>query len=129
MTFEPIRVEGLAELQAALRGFPGRVSREFNRELRRVAEPVRLSIEARMASNISHMKPGSRWISARVGVSKNEVYIVPKQRKNSGPKSARPNFSVLAMQRAYLPAEAEVAPGLEKAAEAAVEKAAREVSS
>ena len=126
-----IKVEGLAELRAAMTAFPAAVSREFTKDMRAAVEPARQAIEGRMASEISHMKSGSPWIGARAGVTKNAVYVVPKQRGARGAKAhgRRPNFATLAMEKAYLPSQAEATAGLVVAAEAAVVKAARSVSS
>lgn len=124
---EPIHVEGLRELQAGLRAFAPEVRREFSKGMRAAVEPARRAIESRMGSEISHMKSGSPWVGARAGVSLNAVYIVPQQRSTRGPLR-RPNFAQLAMQRAYVPSQAEAVPGLLAAAEVAVAKAARGVS-
>ena len=130
MATEPLKVEGLAELQAALRGVPVEIAREFRRDMRAAVEPARQAVEARMGSEIPHMKPGSSWINARVGVTKSAVYIVPAQRGSHGRgKGGRPNFATLAMTRAYEPSQAEAMPELIKAAEAAIARAARRVSS
>jgi hypothetical protein len=129
MATEPLKVEGLVELQAALRGFPAGVAREFRRDMRAAVEPARQAVEARMASEIPHMKPGSPWINARTGVAKSAVYIVPAQRGVRGRgKGGRPNFATLAMERAYEPSQVEAMPALVKAAEAAIARAARTVS-
>lgn len=122
-----IRVEGLSELQVALRAFPREVARQFNKDMAAAVEPARQAIESRMAG-ISHMVSGSPWIAARTGVSVGAVYIVPRSRGSRGGKRARPNFAGLAMSEAYEPSQAEAVGGLVKAAEMAVEKAARTVS-
>jgi hypothetical protein len=126
MASDAIKVEGLAEMRAALRVFPAEVSRELTKGLRAAVEPARQAIEGRMASEISHMKPGSPWINARTGVARDMVYIVPKERGARGAKAhgKRPNFSHLALSLAYEPSAAEAAAGVALAAEAAIAKAA-----
>jgi hypothetical protein len=121
-----IKVEGLTELRAALTAFPAVFSREFTKDMRAAVEPARQATEGRMASEISHMKPGSPWIGVRAGVTKSTVYMVPKQRGVRDVKSParRPNFATLAMEKAYLPSQAEAAAGVALAAEAAIAKAA-----
>lgn len=132
---DAIKVEGLAELRAALRAFPAEVNREFNKDMRAAVEPARQAIEGRMASDISHMKDGSPWIAARTGTSLNYVYIVPNQRGSRGASASRkrpaskgelsrkrPNFAPLAMSKAYEPARTEMAAGVTVAAEAAIAK-------
>ena len=122
-----IRVEGLKELQLALRAFAPEVRKEFNVGMKAAIEPARAAIQSRMEA-LPHMKAGSPWVQARAGISLNFAYVVPQQRGSSVQSRKRPNFAGLAMSRAYEPSQAEAIPGLLKVAEAAVATAARAVS-
>ena len=122
-----IRVEGLKELQLALRAFAPEVRQEFNVGMRAAIEPARAAIESRMAA-LPHMKAGSPRIQARAGISVNFTYIAPRKSGTNVKSRKRPNFAELAMSRAYEPSQAEAIPALLRIAEASVATAARAVT-
>jgi hypothetical protein len=122
-----IRIEGLNELQLALRAFAPEVRKEFNVGMKAAIEPARAAIESRMAA-IPHMNAGSPWIQARTGLSLNFAYVAPQKSGTNVKSRKRPNFAELAMTRAYEPSQAEAVPALLRIAESAVATAARAVT-
>ena len=88
--------------------------RGLRKDLRKIAEPVRVKAESLARSEISHI--GDRWARARLGVSgRGIVYVVPTSRRRKG--KPRPNLAPLLLDRAYQPAldqsKAEVIRGIE----------------
>jgi hypothetical protein len=73
--------------------------------LRQVAEPVQRGAEELARANIS--KIGPRWSKMRVGVTRDLVYVAPRQRGTRGGGAnprRRPNLAPLLMDRAMQPA-------------------------
>jgi hypothetical protein len=77
----------------------------YRRSLRDVAEPVRLDAEGLAANSITRIGP--RWYRMRTGVTRNLIYVAPRQRgvKTRGlDPRRRPNLGNLLMDRAMEPA-------------------------
>lgn len=103
-----IRVKGFREMQRVLKVAPRDLRLEMRRELRGVAEPVRLDAERLARSRITRI--GVPWSQMRVGVTQRLVYVAPRQRgvKARGDRRyRRPNLADLLMGRAMEPALAE----------------------
>ena len=100
-----IRVRGFQEVQRTLARAPRDLRLEIRRELRAVAEPVRLDAERLARENIRRI--GIPWSQMRVGVTQKVVYIAPKQRgvkSRTDRRLRRPNLADLLMGRAMEPA-------------------------
>lgn len=100
-----IRVEGLRDLQAALARADRATRLGVRAELRRVADPVQRSAESLARTNIRNIGP--RWSRMRIGVTRNLVYVAPRQKgvRVRGPHPLRrPNLASLLMDRAMEPA-------------------------
>ena len=95
------RVHGLAAMQRAFATANKDLSKDLRAKLRKVAEPVRSDAETRAVSQIPGV--GRDWSRFRTGVTRNSVYVAPRER---GRRSAyrRPNFAGLLMDRAMQPA-------------------------
>ena len=95
------RMHGLAEMQRAFSRANKDLSKELRTSLQKVAEPVRSDAEVRAVSQIPNV--GGHWSRFRTGVTRNSVYVAPRER---GRRSAlrRPNFAGLLMDRAMQPA-------------------------
>jgi len=100
----PVVVEGLHELQASLAHADRSLRLGVRRGLRQVAEPVQRGAEELAQANISHIGP--RWSRMRVGITRDLVYVAPRQRgtRGKGGPRARPNLGSLLMNRAMEPA-------------------------
>lgn len=99
----PIVVEGLHELQASLTHADRSLRLGVRKGLRQVAEPVQRGAEELAQANISRIGP--RWSRMRVGITRDLVYVAPRQRGTRGRRpSSRPNLAPLLMERAMQPA-------------------------
>lgn len=96
-----LRVEGLRELQRALKVADADLQRDFRETLRRVAEPVRVDAEQLALLGIPRI--GLPWSRMRVGVTQTLVYVAPK-RRGRGQHRRRPNLFGLLMSRSLEPA-------------------------
>jgi hypothetical protein len=100
-----VEVRGLRELELLARSKGREASRELNRGLRSVAEPIRRDAEQLAATNITRIGP--KWSKMRVGVTQRLVYVAPRERGVKGrgdlPKR-RPKFADLMQARAMQPA-------------------------
>lgn len=99
-----IRVQGLHELQAALAHADRQTRLGIRGGLRQVAEPVQRGAEQLAAANISRIGP--RWSKMRVGITRDLVYVAPRQRGGGRGRDPRrrPNLARLLMDRAMQPA-------------------------
>jgi hypothetical protein len=106
-----LRVDNLHELQAAFAKFEPETRRVFRAGLRQVAEPVQRGAEQLAEQNISRIGP--RWSKMRIGITRDLVYVAPRQRgtRGRGPAGRRrgqgfanPPFSDILMGRAMEPA-------------------------
>jgi hypothetical protein len=109
----PIQVEGLHELQAALAKADRKVRLGVRTGLRQAAEPVQRGAEQLAMSEIRNMSKSPRWSKMRVGVTRDLVYVAPRQKGTRGRGPARfrrgqgfahPPFSDILMDRAMQPA-------------------------
>src|SRR5262245_26790821 len=77
----------------------------FRRELRNVARPVQQDAEQLATTRIRSMPRSPQWARMRVGITRREVYVVPRQKgvRGQGPK-ARPKFATEMYYRAMQPA-------------------------
>jgi hypothetical protein len=101
---QPIRVEGLRELQRAFKAADKTLQKDLRSGLRAAAEPVRASAETLAVEKITRI--GVPWSRMRVGVTQREVYVAPRQRGQKGKdqRLRRPNLFDLLMGRALEPA-------------------------
>lgn len=118
MPFNGIRVEGLAELQRALREADRAVAKDLRAELKKAGEPVRARAESRASSGIRNI--GGKWSRMKLGATGRMVYIAPAARPSGG--SARPNLAPLLLQRAMVPAVSEKRGEVEEALEAWIDR-------
>jgi len=108
----PVVVTGLRELNRAFQNTDRDTRLGWRAEMRQVAEPVRRDAEQRAISAIPRMPWSPRWARMRVGVTRQMVYVAPRQRgvrwnkKNPGYRfeQRRPNLGNLLMDRALIPA-------------------------
>lgn len=97
-----IEVEGLAEIQAALKELDVNLARSLKKELLDAGEPVGRTAKAFALSEIPKMT--EPWSDFRVGSLTAIIYIAPKQRGTRDPRKKRPNFAGLLFTRAMEPA-------------------------
>lgn len=100
-----IRVEGLRELNIALRKADRQTRLGIRGGLRQVAEPVQRGAEDLAMSEIPGMARSPRWSRMRIGITRDLVYVAPRERgtRGKGPRH-RPNLAPLLMDRAMQPA-------------------------
>lgn len=101
MAAQPIRIQGLRDLQRAFALADKMLSRELTGRLREAAEPVRGSAESRAETRIRNI--GIPWSRMRVGVTRVGVYVAPRKRGRATARS-RPNLAGLLLVRAMQPA-------------------------
>jgi hypothetical protein len=121
----PVAVRGLRQLSAALSKADRDVWLGWRRGLREIAEPVRRDAEQLATQNITRIGP--RWRKMRTGVTRNLVYVAPRQRgiKTTGDRrKARPNLAGLLMDRAMEPALYQHEPEIEIAVERLLDRMA-----
>lgn len=95
-----VRVEGLRELNRALRTVSAGVRRDLRGQLRTAAEPARSEAQSLAFSQISNIGPV--WGRMKIGVTTSAVYIAPATRRQGG--SPRPNLGGLLLRQAMIPA-------------------------
>jgi hypothetical protein len=107
----PVAVRGLRDLQAALAKADKETRLGVRAGLRQLAQPVQQGAEQLALANISRIGP--RWSRMRIGVTRNLVYVAPRQKgtRGRGPAGrrrgqgfAQPPFSDILMGRAMEPA-------------------------
>ena len=102
----PVEVRGFHQLQAALAKADKQTRLGVRAGLRQVAKPVQDGAEQLARSEIR--KVGPRWSKMRVGITRDLVYVAPRQRgvKNRNPTDPRrrPKFGTLLMEKAMEPA-------------------------
>lgn len=99
-----VTVKGLHELQAALAHAERDVRLGVRAELRSVARPIQQDAQRLAASEITGMARSPRWAGMRIGVTRNLVYVAPRQKGVRGGPKRRPNLAGLMMARAMEPA-------------------------
>lgn len=98
-------LQGFTELQRSFAVAGGTVARDFRRELREAAEPVRADAEQLAVAGIPRI--GLPWARMRVGVTSRSVYVAPRQRgvtSRARVRARRPNLASLLLGRAMEPA-------------------------
>jgi hypothetical protein len=104
MAAQPVRIEGLAELQRAFALVDRRLSRDLRSALESSAEPVRSDAQSLALTQIRRMT--LPWSRMRTGVTRNSVYVVPVERGDKTRRGSRrrPRFKNLMLERAMEPA-------------------------
>jgi hypothetical protein len=100
-------VSGLRDVNAAFAHTNRDLRLGWRAGMRQIAEPVRRDAEQLAMSSIRHMPASPRWSRMRIGVTRNMVYVAPRQRGYKGRgrhPSKRPNLGNLLMNRAMQPA-------------------------
>jgi hypothetical protein len=100
MAMAAVQIEGLREVNFALKFIDKGEARAIRQEFAQAAQPVADSAESLALANIRNMGPD--WARMRVGVTTREVYVAPASRRRRG--TARPNVGRLLFERAMLPA-------------------------
>jgi hypothetical protein len=103
----PVVVKGLRDVNAAFAKTDRDLRLGWRAGMRQVAEPVRRDAEQSAMSDIRRMPGSPKWARMRVGVTRQMVYVAPRQRgtRGRGPAGrARPNLGNLLMDRAMQPA-------------------------
>ncbi len=106
-------VFGLRDVQAAFADADKQLRLGIRGSLRQIAEPVRQGAEELAMSTMRNMPRSPRWSKMRIGISRDLVYVAPRQRgfkgrgydpRRRGYGYAHPPFSDLVMDRAMQPA-------------------------
>lgn len=120
-----VEVEGLAELQRALRELPGGIQQALKRGLIQGAEPIRTRAEALAAAEISGMsrQVTAHWQGMRVGTQGPLVYLAPASRGARHQPRRRPNLGGLLLGKAMEPALVQGEDRLSAAVEREIDKA------
>jgi hypothetical protein len=95
-----VHVQGLRELQRALKKLESELAGEIRRELHDLAKPVAVEASRLAAEEITNITP--RWAAMKTGATMRGAYIAPAARRGRG--TGRPNLAGLLMTRAMLPA-------------------------
>lgn len=120
-----MRVEGLRELNTALRQADRQVRLGIRGGLRHVAEPVQRGAEELAQSQIRRMPKSPRWSKMRIGLTRDLVYVAPRERGTRGKGGKhRPNLASLLMDRAMEPALEKHASEIERRFEELLDHAA-----
>jgi hypothetical protein len=117
-----VYVTGLRELSSAFNKLGGEVRKEYRTSERQIAEPIRRDAESLAMSEVRNMPASPKWSKMRIGVTRDLIYVVPRQRGVKGrgqdPRRRGPQFTRLMMDRAMRPAlarnEADVTRGIEQ---------------
>lgn len=114
-----LHVTGLPQLHAALKKADRDTRLGVRAELRDVARPVQQTAQSLALATISGMPRSPRWAAMRIGVTRNLIYVAPRQKGTRGRRRRRPNLGDLLMSRAMEPAleqhRANVEHGFERA--------------
>ena len=103
----PVVVQGLRELNRAFADTDREIRLGWRAAERQIAEPIRQDAEQRALSSIPRMAASPKWARMRVGVTRQMVYVAPRQRgvKTKGRRQmGRPNLFDLLLERALIPA-------------------------
>jgi len=108
-------VYGLSDLQAAFKDADRQLRLGIRAELRQIAEPVAREAEQLALDSIRRMPRSPKWSKMRIGVTRNLVYVAPRQKgtHGRGPRR-RPNLADLLLDRAMEPALERNTPGIER---------------
>jgi hypothetical protein len=114
-------VSGLSDVQAAFRDAERQLRLAFRGELRHIAEPVARDTEQLAPSSMSGISRSPRWGKMRIGVTRNLVYVAPREKGLRGRgnvsnarRRANTRFADLLMGRAMEPALERNTPGIER---------------
>lgn len=110
-------VTGLAQIQRDLAKSGPAVGKAMRLGLREAADPVAQAAEQLSLAQIRRMPRSPQWAETRIGITRQAVYIVPKQRgvrtRNPFDSRRRPNLVGLMMGRSFEPALATMEPVVE----------------
>jgi hypothetical protein len=95
-----VQIEGLEQLNRALKYVEKGAAKAVRDGFREAVEPVRDSAERLALADIRNMTAG--WARMRVGITTKEVYVAPASRRADG--TGRSNVGRLLMERAMFPA-------------------------
>lgn len=95
-----IRVEGFAEYQRAISRSEKVIRDGFRKELREAAEPVRRDAQALAIIEIPRMHKSPQWARMRTGITRNLVYVVPREKGTKRRPNKRPNLAVKLLNEA-----------------------------
>lgn len=101
-----LAVRGMADLTRTFSHAPADVKREYRKELRTFANPVKVTAESLAVSEIRRMFDSPQWAKMRVGITQKLVYVAPRQRgvKSRGRGTLkRPNLGNLLADRVLEP--------------------------
>jgi hypothetical protein len=99
-----VELDGLVEMQRALRQLEPAILKQLNDDLKRAAEPVATTAEVLALNKIRNMRKSPRWSEFRVGSYVGLIYIAPRKRGTKVRSRQRPNLAGLLMDRAMEPA-------------------------
>ena len=116
------RVEGLGDLNRALRRADKDVRAGVRKELRGIAEPIQRTAETLAFSSIRNI--GRDWSRMRIGATLDLVYVAPQMRGTKTKARKRSNLADLLMDRAMQPALDQHAPEIERRVGDALDRAA-----
>ncbi len=119
-----VKVEGLTQLERALKEAQPAVYHELRKALEAAGEPVAARAHGLAVQNIPTVT--DPWSQFRVGSTTQVVYVAPKQRGSKGGPRKRPKFASLLIKRALEPAVPFAEVELQRQAEAALHRAVRE---
>lgn len=108
MAVQPIKVEGLANLQRAFTRADRALRTDLRDALQEAAAPVRSDAQQLAGSQIRRMGQGSPWTRMRIGIlGGTVVYVAPVERGvkgRGGERRRRPKLKPLMLDRALEPA-------------------------
>lgn len=119
MADSAIHVRGLRELERAFKLADREEQKQLRATLKETAAPVKRAAEGKAIGRIRNMPKSPKWAVMRIGLAKNVVYMVPKQKGSHGRgPTRRSNLKDLLLDRAMIPArveqEANVVRGIEQ---------------
>jgi hypothetical protein len=110
---QTVRISGLPELNRAFKAVDADLPKELRKELKQVAEPVRVEAALRSQQFGARTSSGIKTVARSSG----SVAVRQSRKKNADAVRRRPNFGPLLMRTALEPAlthhEAEIVRGLE----------------
>lgn len=105
-----VKVSGYSELIRSFRKISKSISKELRAELRKTAEPVKVTAQQLALGDIRNMPRSPRWAGMRIGVTAKGVYLVPASRRGRG--SGRANLKGLLLEQAMDPAVERESPAI-----------------
>jgi hypothetical protein len=97
-------VEGYTEVMRAFARAERDTRLGVRRTFREAAEPVKKSAEELALSEVHRMPYSPKWAKMRIGVTRREVYVAPRQRGIKGrgdDPRRRPNLAVIMGPRVF----------------------------